>query len=673
MSEYTYLCPCCNTPSRKLKRISEIGFSLRDPFYDDILNKVAVSPKDTSQINAQQWSDVIKFLRNDNRFKHLSHQDIKALFPGKPVGVTAYAGEMVVTWKWFREKAQKAWDKREISDKNKAVNIPEDLFQDNDVLHRDTYELQYHDVNGCLVPRSMERLADGDTDTTQYSSKLRRCSCGRELSRATGTAEELIVVMQGSSRAGKSTTMVAMEYLLNQDQLADAESPIYFESNLHDIQSYEKALEWLKEQHDRYGKGLNVEKTKKESKFEELLFSFRLHVNGHVYVLTLVDMAGEIFDGQEADLSQEWIQNYLYIYRNCHAIWTSVPYQTLASIELDWDLLVHHRNAYQENEKKSTAELEQWQQECMPNGDFPSFDAFMQEIPQDPQKEPYHSQKLLEKYRPVHEARMLAELGETKAALARAELSRYRARMSEIQNNLGGWQPPHAVLLTKTDCLGTLFHLDQNMLDQLYIYPSDPTHSDAVLTASMGQQDRRSIQRGAIPISHKHLSRRNLKYQQDQDDVALHQLSNGGAALSEEFINRACRNVREFFNIVDPLQLDMFTNLCPGRTSFFALSAYGGPAGNENSPTKRNLTPYHVTLPLLWTLALTGPLPVSYVKTTISRRNEKRQARDGNGWTVHEETVASHLGHDNNGDAGISEKNLFANAPYQYHETHTNR
>lgn len=647
MSTLTYLCPCCNNSDAKgLKSISEIGFSLRNPFYKMLIDAIEEKASPFGEISSAMEA-VLKNLGKNQQFRYLGPDDIRALFPGKPEKTTSYWGDMVVKCSWVKAKARTAWANRNKKDPD-YVNIPfpEDEFPGDDtILYQDSYRLFYHYVDGVYVPKEIMRMHEEASDTQKYSSSIRRCSCGRVLSRVTGTAKEIIIVMQGSSRAGKSTTMVSLNHILNQFNLA-AKSPIYIEPIPKKPDEEEKLLTWISQQDSAYLQCKKVEKTRVGK--EELIFSFKLVVNNRSYVLTLVDMAGEIFDSDQY-LAPEWHNNYSYIYKHCDAIWTSVPYQTLDSSEFNSDFLMRHYKYYLNKPKQYDLDLTAWKEESSYPHDLPTHQDFVRDI-----SEAVRSSRLfdmLDKYAPVHAARMMAALGETNAALANADLKTYQARLEAIAPHLPGTRPPHAVILTKTDSIAELFtagdEAARQELEGQYVYPAQHQQYDSV----MHYYDARQKDR--------HFYRFNTN-----DSVLTRDKDTGTVALSEETVNRVCRNVRKFFTNIDPIRVDSFNELCPGKTCDFALSAYGRSASSAQNSRPQ---PFNVALPLLWTLAVIGILPVSYVQTTVRPRTPEEAAADGIGLVVTEESVICKAT-----DNPISMENLYANEEtYTFHESNT--
>lgn len=647
MSKLTYYCTCYDDSSnRRLHTIDEIGFSLPEAFWGMLFDRVEAYQTDAGQTVSKVMGEVSSNLPREATMQYLSRADINVLFPGKNGEMARYDGDMVVTFKWLKKKARITWNRlRKL--KPDLPEFPEDEFPEPDeVLYRHRFILRYHDVNGIFVPKEIRK----DNDTEGYSSKIRRCPCGKALNRFTGTSKEIMVVMQGSSRAGKTTEMIAIEYLLNEIVIKSG-SPILIESCLDGLDQEEKSQVWVSDQHGNFKRGIRVVKTEEKTATENLIYSFRLRINGVWYVLTVVDMAGEIFD-EKKDLSDRWISDYGNVYRVCDAVWTFVPYQTLADVKINKSFLLRHQAYYKsltDPKKKYEDELREWMQVTQnTQKTFPSYEEYLAEV-----HPGCDFEKLKDKYSYVHEARFLSELGETSEALTNAGKELYKKRLEEISSVWSNTEkrPVHAVILTKSDGISNLFlDREEKKLSGRYVYQKNEGR-DSVLgygRDSHGEVTTWLLLEGA--------------------DHVLTDIGSEMVALDEATMNRICRNVRRFFKETSEFRLKSFESMCPGKTSAFALSAYGGRALGKNEVDKAPIPPkpYNVLVPLMWTLAAAGILPVSYVRTEIRDRTSEEVRRIGTGRVVREQRVASYDVED-----PVIQHNLFkVNEPYCYHEVY---
>ena len=95
-------------------------------------------------------------------------------------------------------------------------------------------------------------------------------------------------------------------------------------------------------------------------------------------------------------------------------------------------------------------------------------------------------------------------------------------------------------------------------------------------------------------------------------------------------------------------------------------AAYGGKTVKEAeaSHSYRSPEPYHVLVPLLWTLAVSDKLPVSYIQTDISSRTPEEVQKMGTGQVVTEHRVSRLASQDS-----TIQKNLYCvGDQYHYHE-----
>lgn len=604
MNNLTYLCTCSKQdPNEKLKEITEIGFSMSDDLYSHLINAIG-----GYEANEEEAA-FTKKLRKLEMFKYLGREDIRELFRNDTAVGKTYQGEMVITKGWIRKKAQRVWALLDLKDPIPA------LAPEEQVLFSGLVTLHYHDVDGVFVPKRME----GHGRAAICSNEQRRCSCGRVLGAVTGTAEEIIVVMQGSTRAGKTTITVATNYCLNAGEQAVNAGVSIFPLSTGEG---DKTHDTLKKQIELYKRGEKVEKTEKESAMDERIVSVKLSVNGKNYVLTFADMPGEIFNGEgDVPWDGSWFNNYKTIYRNCSAIWTAIPFQTMSQ-KFDMDqnkllLLVEWFRAKDEAGQKLAEErinekLREAAQKDQ-NAGQPQSISIEKLVALDVAKlEPQVLWSCLKQYEPLYRMVIEDELGETQQTNEQSTREEYLRRIEQIHERFSKTQtvpaaagtgklrqmPPHAVILTKTDGIQGLFMDEKSArkLDEMYIFRSK---DDAVLLPLPGEEENK-------------------------------------VALDEEALNRIGRNVRGFFDSYDPNMRGTFDMISPGETCYFALSSCGGAVreqGQQSNPFWKP-APYNVALPLLWTLAVNGKLPVSYVETALTKRKFPRNLIKGSGVDV---------------------------------------
>lgn len=145
--------------------------------------------------------------------------------------------------------------------------------------------------------------------------------CGREMSRAVGAAEEIVVALAGSPRAGKSSCMVAMiNSLLSGGCPGVRVIPM----------PQDKKWSALSEEVEYYKKCAKITKTP-DNQIEVPSHSLLIQLNDRdktKRVLTIVDMPGELWqDGN--GLTADFFAQYAGIYENIDCIWFVISKATV--------------------------------------------------------------------------------------------------------------------------------------------------------------------------------------------------------------------------------------------------------------------------------------------------------------------------------------------------------
>lgn len=151
---------------------------------------------------------------------------------------------------------------------------------------------------------------------------IRLCPhCGRELSSASGRAEEIVVALAGSPRAGKTSCMVAMVNSLINGQLSGVKA-------VPDVQD----RKWisLKSEIDNYQRCAKITKTpdkQTEVPSQSLLLQLQ-DKEMTKRVLTIVDMPGEFWQSGNG-LASDFFSQYSGMYENIDCIWFVISKATV--------------------------------------------------------------------------------------------------------------------------------------------------------------------------------------------------------------------------------------------------------------------------------------------------------------------------------------------------------
>ena len=146
-------------------------------------------------------------------------------------------------------------------------------------------------------------------------------NCGCVLSRAAGTAEEIVVALAGAPRAGKTACMVAMiNSLLNGGCPGIRVIPMAHDDKWRDLS---KEIEY-------YRQGMRVEKTP-DRIADVPAHSLKVELNDRYHtqrVITIVDMPGEFWQGTHG-LTEDFFRQYAGIYENIDCIWFVISKATV--------------------------------------------------------------------------------------------------------------------------------------------------------------------------------------------------------------------------------------------------------------------------------------------------------------------------------------------------------
>lgn len=440
-----------------------------------------------------------------------TREQVKAAFAFRPVdarrtpGVKTKGNLIRVTYTVTLEKIVSLYkscvSERERVDMEKIIgHIPENWLKEN--LYAKDIILYLND-DGVL-----DKVTDLNNVPIQSGDTLlgfrRVCShCGKLLSRATGFAEEIVVALSGSPRAGKSSCMVAMiSSLLSQMCPGIRIIP----------QPNDDVWNFMNSEVSIFNQCKKVTKTPNLQQ-EVPVYSMLLELNDQhttKRVLTVVDMPGEFWQAGSG-LTAEFFNQYSGLYRNIDCIWfvTSKPTIRLSSSEIP------------DNEKQ----------------------------------------------------RLIEDTSETAEVIYQASPTNLESNLSMLKSHLSSHNqqmPPILVIVSKPDYI--VSPVDEERTKEFRMFPLE---QDVV---GVSADDINSL------IRH--------------DNQRIY-----GIYVSSLFSHG--KDVRDYISDCNSLFLSAVESNCPDRF-YVALSAYGQPALERESPLRRKPTPYHELHPLLWTLMITG-------------------------------------------------------------------
>lgn len=180
------------------------------------------------------------------------------------------------------------------------------------------------DENGFFT--AITDLENGHFEKNGIKLGFRRiCShCGRVLSAVAGCAEEIVLALSGSPRAGKTSCMVAMIHSLDEGRCHGV--------TIESLDDDETMKLIGKELDEFYRKGKKIIKTPTDEKEEVPTYSMLLKLKQRSggdedtntetkRVLTITDMPGEFWKSKDGGLTEEFFKKYSGLYMNIDCIW----------------------------------------------------------------------------------------------------------------------------------------------------------------------------------------------------------------------------------------------------------------------------------------------------------------------------------------------------------------
>lgn len=153
------------------------------------------------------------------------------------------------------------------------------------------------------------------------------------------------------------------------------------------------------------------------------------------------------------------------------------------------------------------------------------------------------------------------------------------ANLSSLKDHLensGGLMPPFAFIITKPD-----IETDNADKARTALYEMFPTEKEKVITENISDMSR----------------------------IVQKDRTTGWFSFMEKDFFGCSQQVRGFLAEANRSLLREFERSCSKRT-YISMAAYGHPAGELGDEKNHSPKPYHELFPLLWTLAITGNIPI---------------------------------------------------------------
>ena len=514
-SSITFLCQNCllSVGGRYLRKypnpLSDIAFSMPDPIFEAIRRRLAAIDNEAA-----------KKIREDGRFRCITMEDVKKNTEKHEESDEHLRGTLTLDWKWLQYRLKKL-----------GIETDPRVADQSGTVYEGVHEFWFNLASdGSQIPWLIK-----DARCNVIGRELRCRNCGRFLPVDTGKAPELCILLQGNSRAGKTSVIVATLWWLQVVALNDASGIGYEPTREQDAMSGGVAAglneyhRWIRTELERFNNGHKVEKTPSHQTAPGSV-SVLVTIGGRPLVLTFVDMPGELFEGSSPD-DGKLLEQYTHIYRNADAIWTCLQYEVL--VDKDWS---SERAKIMDDTGLERKNLEL-------------------------DREAYRAQ-LKDLVRYLSPRQVVPEQDGNR---------NYRRSLKD---------KPHAVILTKTDSLeGRLSQLERN-----HVFGRDT------------EGGKSNLQDGFV-ISAPDRNRERYPMLNEEE---FYKISSGVYQFCRQNVGSDNRSILKVLE-------SMTDNTC-----FCANSAYGHPALKKGEPGVKAPHPYHVQLPLLWTLAVCDKLQIFY-------------------------------------------------------------
>lgn len=333
-----YFCAQC----QRRHPIHDLAADLRDISREEIaeqLDKIFYTPagqEENDKRNALS-NNLKKFVRDEERsgkyFLFKSDEISKYLQKMRRDGYLV-TGHLCLTLEWLLDKYEESgayeadrnasqmpdFDELSLLEKQKPVFDQEINFYFDKIGNEEVLNYMTDDRGDPFTyPK------DGPNEKKVMRGFLRACPhCGYHVPRAVGRADEIVVALAGSPRAGKSSCLVAIASALASGRYGDFGLSMEIFNN-------DKSWEELKKEIDSFNEGYAVEKTPVDLKTVPS-YSLLVRCGRKRRVLTFVDMPGEFWQ-TGGGLSTDFYTQYAGIYRNIDCIWFFISKMTAYSLK----------------------------------------------------------------------------------------------------------------------------------------------------------------------------------------------------------------------------------------------------------------------------------------------------------------------------------------------------
>ena len=634
-----YFCPTC----QEWHDVSEIAADFYDicsqTLIDNLQTEIADWARGADEPFIDRMAAIQRFLAPGNSAKYRKYMlfrpdDIIRRSIRKKWTKDSLSALFILDFNWVLEAYRKSGDE-ERDNRNSRENggelIPLEQI-DNQIrstilfaMRMDFSFVRFSNDNLMIDYIGPGRAEPKYPEETLYTktTRLRACHfCGRNLPEALGHAPETVIGLVGSPRAGKTSCVVAIASRL----LSDTRG---YKGLRIDLKAGDRQWQYLKEQIDRYEKGYIVKKTE-ELVTETPSFSLLVRVGNNLErVMTFVDMPGEFWE-KGTGITDDFFEHYGKLYEGVDSIWFFI---SKLGVHMT-DLSPEDANGGEITENvrlaRETADSDETVRSSNSNNVSANLNFLQTHLNHHQKSLPpmaviiTKSEVLINAADPAADLGRMAKYGLFPVNNGRA-MCNYKTNQAELDEIM--WFDKQ----TKRYYLKERPFFERAMKIREYLM----TEKSTLLRAIESNVDTRcffSMAAYGHPAA-------DLPAEKDNEtsDRRTDFMVNMGSAIKSIHNSAQTGN---FFSEADDLSSpkNSGTSSQPEITSFFNQETAGAVTLRKGiAPVEP--TPYREMYPLLWTLAITGAMPVSHDVGYVSRNWYQRLLNSSSGNIIWDEKI----------------------------------
>lgn len=575
-----YFCAQC----QQKFNVTDISANLYAECHQEIINnlqRIRESVSDSQEALLSRIDSFSQFCNNERLFAKylmLDRSQIQQRLINPVWNSTSLSGKLELTLQWlidvYSSSGAAAADDAD-PDKEQGIALSSiNASLRSRILYSKYMDFVFFPVKGSKNELVFDYITPHGGESNQSnsgSSFARVCPhCGKIVSRAVGRAQEIVIGLLGSPRAGKTSCVTAIASALYSNRYSRYGLTVEIFNNDNQWQR-------LKHEIDEYDAGYVVTKTPEgqtEVPSYSLLVRLGQEQKGLIErVFTFVDMPGEFWQKGNG-ITDDFYKQYAGIYENIDCTWFFLNKLAVHQSDLGEDHTKDELRKLMDANAQGTAELSS--------------------APGDMRARIEEERRQKKRQNQIRLQRETADTSETIGGAIAANIS---ANLNLLRGHLeshGHQMPPFSFIITKTEVL-----CEENNADEIN---------------NLGRYNLFPVENGQI-LQHN-LAGRN---EQEFKSVLGYSPEKRCFYIKEEEFFAKNKTLWEFVKNTNNGMHLALEGACP-RRFYISMAAYGHLAKRRdkdpNDPTYEfeatPPTPYHEMYPLLWTLAITGALHIHH-------------------------------------------------------------